>query len=63
MLAGTIVMLIGCLFLIGYKQIALNIGTAPRVGHSPGNISGAEQMVTILGSVLLVFGFGYFLFF
>jgi hypothetical protein len=60
MLAGSIVMLIGCLFLIGYKRIAAYTALA---GHSTGSTSGAEQMLTILGSLLLVFGFGCFLFF
>jgi len=62
MLAGSIVMLIGCLFLIGYKQIALRTGIVPRTAFS-GSTSGAQQILSILGSLLLVFGFGCFIFF
>jgi hypothetical protein len=62
MLAGSIVMLIGCLFLIGYKQIALRTGIVPRTAYS-GSTSGAQQILSILGSLLLVFGFGCFIFF
>jgi hypothetical protein len=63
MLAGSIVMLIGCLFLLGYKQIALGARLVSRVAHSTAPTAGTEQMLTILGSLLLVFGFGCFLFF
>lgn len=62
MLTGSIVMLVGCLFLIGYRDIAVHTGIVRRVGYSRTSASGAEQIFSILGGLLLVFGFGYFMF-
>jgi hypothetical protein len=54
-------MLIGCVFLIGFKDVTIHTGILRRPGPSHGS-SGADQFLTILGGLLLVFGFGYFLF-
>ena len=54
-------MLIGCVFLIGFKDITVHTGIVRRGGPLSGS-SGADPFLTILGGLLLVFGFGYFLF-